>query len=122
MPNALQVTVLTSSVAGCGTAGNVCLDLQGDKGSSGVLTLRNKGGSFRPGQVGSGWLCVETHSVGNLTMSLHCLAGHQHKSPSFHLHLCIPTSIPATATWHAVGQLHLPPACPWGAIVTAGGA
>lgn len=48
----LQIVVHTSSVAGGGTAGNVCLDLTGDASSSGVLTLRNKGGSFRPGQVG----------------------------------------------------------------------
>ena len=41
----------TSALPGCGTGGNVFLDLKGDKGSSGVLTLRNKGGSFRPGQV-----------------------------------------------------------------------
>ncbi|KAL4458577.1 hypothetical protein ABPG75_013442 [Micractinium tetrahymenae] len=46
-----KVTVFTSAIAGCGTSGNVCLDLQGDKASSGVLTLRNKGGSFRPAQA-----------------------------------------------------------------------
>ncbi len=41
----------TSSLPGCGCTGNVFVDLQGDKGESGVLTLCNKGGSFRPGQV-----------------------------------------------------------------------
>ena len=51
----MQVTVYTSSLPGCGTGGNVFVDLQGGRAGSGVLTLRNKGGSFRPGQVG-GWL------------------------------------------------------------------
>jgi hypothetical protein len=52
------VLVHTSSLAGCGTGGNVFVDLRGEKGPSGVLTLRNKGGSFRPGQVGweEAWL------------------------------------------------------------------
>ena len=47
----LQVVVYTSSLPGCGCTGNVFVGLQGDKGDSDVLTLRNKGGSFRPGQV-----------------------------------------------------------------------
>jgi hypothetical protein len=51
-PALLQVVVFTSSLAGCGTGGNVFVDLVGERGASGVLTLRNKGGSFRPGQVG----------------------------------------------------------------------
>ena len=52
LPHAVQVVVFTSSLAGCGTGGNVFVDLVGERGASGVLTLRNKGGSFRPGQVG----------------------------------------------------------------------
>jgi hypothetical protein len=47
----VQVIVHTSSVAGGGTAGNVFVDLRGEGPPSGVLTLRNRGGSFRPGQV-----------------------------------------------------------------------
>ncbi|PRW59715.1 lipoxygenase homology domain-containing 1 isoform A [Chlorella sorokiniana] len=46
-----KLVVYTSSLPGCGCTGNVFVDLQGDKGESGVLTLRNKGGSFRPGQA-----------------------------------------------------------------------
>lgn len=47
------MVVHTASQAGCGTAGNVFVDLQGERAgaSSGVLTLRNKGGSFRPSQA-----------------------------------------------------------------------
>lgn len=46
-----KVVVHTSSLAGCGTAGNVFVELKGERTPSGVLTLRNKGGSFRPGQA-----------------------------------------------------------------------
>jgi hypothetical protein len=51
-PALLQVLVFTSSLAGCGTGGNVFVDLVGKRGARGLLTLRNKGGGFRPGQVG----------------------------------------------------------------------
>ena len=50
-PVPAQVIVHTSSVAGGGTAGNVFIDMKGEGAPSGVLTLRNRGGSFRPGQV-----------------------------------------------------------------------
>ena len=52
LPPAGQVVVYTSSLPGCGCTGNAFVELQGERGESGVLTLRNKGGSFRPGQVG----------------------------------------------------------------------
>lgn len=47
-----QVCILTSAFLGAETSGNVMLDISGERGSSGVVTLRNRGGaSFRAGQV-----------------------------------------------------------------------
>lgn len=87
----------TSSLPGCGCSGNVFVDLQGDKGERGVLTLRNKGGSFRPVQVsvwgghvgcrgrGKPWCCAGQTEAEHLASS-GCLGFDM--SAYLHLNLC----------------------------------
>lgn len=129
----IQVTVLTSAIAGCGTSGNVCLDLIGETAASGVLTLRNKGGSFRPAQVcgaadivwggwGGGWGRVGVRGgVGGLGKGWNTLLGasHECRQLTWHhaAHDCLP--LPTLPTGR---HLQLPPAQPGRPVPAARGA